>query len=170
MSKHLAKKGIKIRKHKNMTNKVMVCLMMLPGLLYLLINNYLPMYGITMAFREPDFSLNNVLNSPFNGFENFKFLFENDQLGLYIRNTVLYNIVFIVLNIVIPVTMAILFTNIIGKTIKRVYQTAILLPYLMSWVVVSYIAFALFSTESGMFNGIIKFFGGFRTLFFKKGS
>ena len=60
--------------HKNMTNKVMVCLMMLPGLLYLLINNYLPMYGITMAFREPDFSLDNVLNSPINGFENFKFL------------------------------------------------------------------------------------------------
>ena len=77
-----------------------------------MINNYLPMYGITMAFREPDFSLDNVLNSPFNGFENFKFLFENDQLGLYIRNTVLYNVVFLILNIVIPVTMAILFANI----------------------------------------------------------
>ena len=89
-----------------------------------LINNYLPMYGITMAFREPDFSLDNVLNSPFNGFENFKFLFENDQLGLYIRNTVLYNLAFLVLNIVIPVTMAILFTNIRRNRAKKLYQTA----------------------------------------------
>lgn len=168
MNKHIAPKGSKIKKHKNMTNKVMVCLMMLPGLLYLLINNYLPMYGITMAFREPDFSLDNVLNSPFNGFENFKFLFENDQLGLYIRNTVLYNMVFLILNIIIPVTMAILFANILGKRIKRFYQTAILLPYLMSWVVVSYIAFALLSTESGMLNGIIQAFGGKKIDFYSE--
>lgn len=160
MTNYLAMRGLKPKKTATMGNTIVVVLMMLPGVIYLLINNYLPMYGITMAFREPDFSLNNVLNSPFNGFENFKFLFENDQLWLYIRNTVLYNVVFIVLNIVVPVTMAILFTNIRSKTAKRIYQTAILLPYLMSWVVVSYIAYALFSSESGMFNGIIRQFGG----------
>lgn len=147
-------------------NKAIVWLMMLPGLVYLFINNYMPMYGITIAFKAPDFSLDSLFDSPWNHFENFQFLFETDEIWLYVRNTVLYSVTFLVLNIIIPVTMAILFTNIRGKRLKGLYQTVILLPYLMSWVVVSYIAFALFSGENGMINALISSNGGTKINFY----
>ncbi len=133
---------------------IVVMLMMLPGIVYLFINNYMPMYGVTIAFREPDFS--NFFGSKWNDFENFTFIFETSDIWLYVRNTVLYNLVFMVLNISLPVILAILFCEIRGKISKKIYQTCILLPFLMSWVIVSYITFALFSNESGMINGILR--------------
>ena len=156
---YLAQRRLRTGRGFTVTNSFMVVLMMLPGIAYLIINNYMPMYGMTMAFKEPDFSLDNVLFSPYCGFDNFEFLFENPMMGKYILNTVLYNIVFLVLNIVIPVTLAILFTAVRNKTAKKIYQTCILLPYLMSWVIVSYIAYALFAGEGGMINGILKSMG-----------
>ena len=145
---------------------IIVWCMMLPGVVYLLINNYLPMYGITVAFREPDFS--NFLGSDFIGFEHFTFIFESPDIWNYIRNTVVYNLLFMVLNIVIPITLAILFTYITGKTSKKIYQTCILLPYLMSWVIVSYIAEAFLNAESGMINGIIRQLGGTEIKFYEE--
>lgn len=136
---------------------IAVMLMMLPGLVYLFINNYMPMYGVTIAFREPDFS--NFFGSAWNNFENFQFIFETADIGLYVRNTVLYNLVFLVINVTLPVILAILFCEIRGKISKRIYQTCIMLPFLMSWVVVSYITFAIFGNETGMINGILRSLG-----------
>jgi len=149
-------------------NKILVWIMMVPALLYLFFNNYMPLYGITIAFKELDFSLNNIFASPWNHFENFKFLFETNDIWIYVRNTILYNLVFLVINLIVPVTMAILFTNIRGKRLKTFYQTAILLPYLMSWVIVSYIGFALFSGENGMINALITGQGGEAINFYSK--
>ena len=148
-------------------NSVIVLLMMTPGLVYLLINNFMPLIGLSLAFKEPDLSLENIFASPWCGFDNFALLFESDSIWLYVRNTVLYNIAFITINMILPVTMAILFTFVRGK-IKNVYQTVILLPYLMSWVIVSYVAFALFSGENGMINSIITSNGGERINFYGK--
>ena len=148
-------------------NCVIVFLMMTPGLVYLLINNFMPLIGLSLAFKEPDLSLKSIFASPWCGFENFALLFESDAIWLYIRNTVLYNIAFLIINLILPVTMAILFTFVRGK-IKNVYQTGILLPYLMSWVIVSYVAFALFSGENGMINSIITSHGGERVNFYGK--
>lgn len=134
-------------------------LMMLPGVAYLVINNYLPMYGITIAFRELDFSIG-VFQSPFNGIENFKFLFATGIIWTAVRNTVLYNAVFLILGLVVPVTVAILFSTVANKFAKRIYQTTVLLPHLMSWVVVASFVFAFFSNESGLINGIITTLGG----------
>lgn len=153
-------KSKKKRSKVHRVNAIMVWIMMAPGLLYLLINNFLPLYGLTMAFREPDFSLDSVLFSPFNGFENFEFIFSDPTIWLYVRNTILYNLVFMALNIVIPITVAILFTLIRAKWAKKTYQTCLLFPNLMSWVIVSYIALALFSNENGLINAIIKACGG----------
>lgn len=148
-------------------NIIIVFAMMLPGLVYLLINNYMPLIGLSLAFKEPDMSLTNIFNSPWCGFENFEILFQSSDIWLYIRNTVLYNVAFILINLIVPVTMAILFTFVRGK-IKNVYQTIILLPYLMSWVIVSYVTFALFSGENGMLNAIITNAGGERINFYGK--
>ena len=151
------------KKHKRGSltgDKIMVLLMMLPGLAYLIINNYMPMFGISIAFMDLDFSLKNVFASPWNNFENFTFLFESGEIMGYIKNTVLYNLAFLAVNLTLPVAFAILFMNIGNKTTKKLYQTLILLPNLMSWVIVSYITFGLFSGENGMINHLIVKFGG----------
>ena len=135
-------------------------LMLLPALAYLVINNYMPMYGITIAFRKLDYKLG-ILRSPFNGLDNFKFLFASGNLGPIIRNTILYNLLFMVVGTVFPITVAILFYEIRNKAAKKVYQTVLLLPYLMSMVIVSYLVFAFLSADTGYINKAIlqPFFG-----------
>ena len=109
------------------------------------------MYGITIAFRKLDFR-KGILNSPFCGFENFRFLFASGNMGPIIRNTVLYNLVFIALGILFNVTVAILFNEIRGKLAKKLYQTSILLPHLMSMVIVSSLVFNFLSADYGFIN------------------
>lgn len=128
-----------------------VYLMLLPAIIYFIINNYLPMYGITIAFRKLDYRMG-ILNSPFNGFENFKFLFASGNLGYVVRNTILYNLAFIVIGTVFPITVAILFNEIRNKWAKKSYQTLLLVPYLMSMVIVSYLVFAFLSADTGFIN------------------
>lgn len=143
-----------VKKRVRWKKAVAIYLMILPGLIYILINNYLPMYGITIAFRKLDYKLG-ILRSPLNGIENFKFLFSaNDMWGI-IRTTILYNLAFIVVGTVFPITVAILFNEIRSQRIKKIYQTTILLPYLMSWVVVSYLVFAFLSADNGFINKTI---------------
>ena len=139
-------------------------LIMAPGLIYIIINNILPLYGLTIAFRDISYK-KGPLNSPFFGwdelFSNFEMLFKQDILGTLIRNTLLYNLAFIVIDIVVPVAVAILFNTIENQTSKKVFQTAILLPNIISWVIISYIGYALFSEKSGMIShlfGITDFY------------
>lgn len=130
---------------------VPVYLMLFPALLYFFINNYMPMYGITIAFRKLDYKLG-ILKSPFNGLENFKFLFASGNLGPVVRNTLLYNLAFMVIGTVFPITVAILFNEIRNKWVKKSYQTLLLVPYLMSMVIVSYLVFAFLSADTGFIN------------------
>lgn len=129
-------------------------LMILPGVLYLIINNYIPMAGMIIAFKKVDFS-KGILASPFCGFDNFKFLFSSDQAWMITRNTLLYNLAFIFVNMVIGIAIAILITQIRSKKMKKLYQSAILLPFLMSMVILSYIVYAMLSAENGMVNNSI---------------
>lgn len=129
-------------------------LMLLPAVAYLIINNYVPMYGITIAFRKLDYSLG-ILHSPFNGLDNFKFLFASGNLGPILRNTVLYNLLFMVVGTVLGIVTAILFNEIRSKMAKKIYQTTMLAPYLMSMVIVSYLAFAFLSSDTGFINKAI---------------
>lgn len=126
-------------------------LMLLPGAIYLFINNYIPMAGLVIAFKKVDFS-KGILASPFCGFDNFKFLFTSNQAAIITRNTILYNIFFIIVNMVVGIAIAIFITEIKNKKMKKFYQSVILLPFLMSMVILSYIVYALLSTESGMIN------------------
>lgn len=147
MSALTKKKG----KHIRWGRVITAYIMLLPGLLYLLINNYLPMYGITIAFRQLDFK-KGILKSPFCGFKNFKFLFASGSLGPIMRNTILYNLVFMVLGTVFAIAVAILFNDLQNKAAKKFYQTSILFPYLMSMVVVSSLVFNFLSADSGFIN------------------
>lgn len=128
--------------------------LLLPGILYLLINNYLPMFGIFIAFKNLNFR-KGIFGSDWCGFDNFKYLFTSDNAWIMTRNTILYNVAFILLGIIIPVTVAILLNEVRQKFANRIYQTIILLPYLMSWVIVSYLAYAFLNNETGFINNSI---------------
>lgn len=129
-------------------------LMMLPGLIYLLINNYLPMYGLTIAFRRLDYS-KGILKSPFVGFENFEFLFKTKDAWIMIRNTVAYNVVFILLGIVVAVAIALMMTEIGKMRIAKVIQPIICFPNMVSIVVISYLVYAFFGSNGFVNNSIL---------------
>lgn len=126
-------------------------LMVLPGVIYLIINNYIPMAGIIIAFKNVNWR-KGILASPWAGFSNFEYLFKTNEAFIITRNTIGYNLAFIVIGTVLAITVAILLNEIRSKRAKQLYQTLILLPYLISMVVVSYLVYALLSVDSGFIN------------------
>lgn len=130
--------------------------MALPGFLYMLINNYIPLFGISIAFKKLNFR-EGIWGSPWVGFKNFKFLFASADAWIITRNTILYNVAFFIVGNALAITIAILINEIQSRVAKKAYQSLILLPYLMSWVIVSYLAYTFLSAETGMFNkGILE--------------
>ena len=128
-------------------------LMMLPGIIYLLINNYIPMAGIVVAFKKYNVK-GGLFGSPWNGLANFEYLFRSDAWVL-IRNTLSYNVTFIVLNMVVGIALAIMISDVVSKKAKRFYQSCVMLPFLISIVIVSYIVFAFLGGENGLVNKTI---------------
>lgn len=134
-------------------------LLMIPGFIVVFINNYLPMFGVLIAFKRLDYSLG-ILKSPFVGFQNFKFLFSTEDAFRITRNTLLFNIVFIFVGILISVTIAIILNEIKNRMMSKIYQTVIILPYFMSFVVIGYIVFAFLNPDYGYMNKtVLKLFG-----------
>ncbi len=134
-------------------------IMFLPGAVYLFINCYIPMFGIQIAFRNYKANMG-VYGSPWCGLDNFKFLTRTKDAWIMIRNTVLYNLVFITLGTILAVATAIILNDIRSKKGKQLYQTIILIPFLISMVIVSYLAFAFLSTSNGYINNtLVKLFG-----------
>ncbi len=128
-----------------------IYIMMLPGLIYLLCNNYLPMFGIMIAFKKINWQ-KGLLASDWTGFKNFEYLFKTKESFVMVRNTLLYNIAFIMIGTVTAIAVAILLNEVANKLSKKIYQSVILLPYLMSMVVVSYLVYALLSSDTGFVN------------------
>lgn len=151
MEQSVMKKNKKRKFLVSFRKAIPVYIMMLPGLIYLFCNNYMPMFGILIAFKKMNWK-KGILGSEWVGFDNFQFLFRSRDLGVMLRNTVLYNVLFIVLGMVCAITVAILLNEIRCKLAKSVYQSVILLPYLMSMVVVSYLVYAFLANETGYFN------------------
>ncbi len=142
------------RRRSKRENHLPLYLMILPGLVYLLVNNYLPMYGLTIAFRRIDYT-KGILNSPFVGFENFEFLFRTKDAWIMIRNTVAYNVVFILLGIVIAVVIAIMMTEIGKMKIAKIIMPVICFPNMISIIVVSYLVYAFLGSNGFINNAII---------------
>lgn len=134
-------------------------LMMLPGLVYLFINNYVPMFGMFIAFKSVNFQLG-FLKSPWVGFENFKYLFATSKAFIITRNTLCFNLAFILIDTVAAIGLAILLNEIISKAALRFYQTVMLLPFLISMVIISYLVYAFLSVDNGFINkSILPLFG-----------
>ena len=147
----------RLKKKRRGTATLPFLLMLLPGLVLLLINNYLPMLGGVMAFQQYRFQENffvSVLNSPFIGFKNFEFLFRSPALMEVLRNTILYNLIFIILGMIVPVAVAIALNELWNQKRARFYQATMFLPYFLSWIVISYLVFVIFQS-SGTLNTMI---------------
>nr|WP_317358145.1 ABC transporter permease subunit [uncultured Tyzzerella sp.] len=142
---------------KTLNRNKELLLLTLPGTIWFLIFAYLPMFGVLIAFKNWQVHSNfleSLIKSPFVGLDNFKFLFSSSDAWLITRNTILYNIVFIVLGIVLPVTLAILLKELHNKKLSKYFQTSMFLPYFLSWVVVSYCLYAFLSPDKGYVNSI----------------
>ncbi|RJE86385.1 sugar ABC transporter permease [Paenibacillus sp. 1011MAR3C5] len=128
--------------------------MLIPGIVYLLINNYVPMLGMIIAFKDINFA-KGILGSDWVGFKNFEYLFKTADAYIITRNTILYNLVFIVVNLVVAVGLAILLNEMKNRFLSRFYQSVVLLPYLISSVIIGYLVFSLLSAETGLMNKTI---------------
>lgn len=134
--------------------------MAVPGMLYFLINNYIPMVGIAIAFKRVDYA-KGIFASPWVGLDNFKMLFQTSgsffrsDAWIITRNTLLYNVAFIALGIISGLVVGLCLAGITKKVVQKFFQTSILLPQLISYVIVAYIVYALFSNETGMINHLL---------------
>lgn len=126
-------------------------MMIIPGLIYLIANNYLPMFGILIAFKKINFSVG-IFKSPWCGFENFEYLFKTKDAFIMIRNTLLYNVVWILLGLVIAVFIAICMAEISSRKAAKVIQPVICFPSMVSAVILSFIVYAFLSTTYGYLN------------------
>ena len=133
---------------------VPLILMMLPGLIYLLANNYLPMFGITIAFKDLDFA-RGILQSDWCGFQNFEYLFKTKDAFIMIRNTLCYNLVFIFAGLVLQLAIAIMMTEIGKLKIAKFIQPAICFPNMVSIIIVAYLVFAFLGSNGFVNNSIL---------------
>ncbi|QGR00013.1 sugar ABC transporter permease [Paenibacillus psychroresistens] len=128
-----------------------------PGLLYMLIFAYLPMLGLVLAFKNYRFDLG-ILGSAWVGLQNFKFFFNSEDAFRVTRNTILYELGYILLSTSMALLLAILM-NELKKKYLRWYQTALFLPHFLSWVVISYITLAFLDQQNGFLNQFLSWFG-----------
>ncbi|MDH6431489.1 putative aldouronate transport system permease protein [Paenibacillus sp. PastH-3] len=138
-------------------NRVMF-LMLLPTLIFFLVNSYFPMVGIYYAFTQFDFN-SSMFNSKFVGLQNFEFLWRSGTLVKLTMNTIGYNIAFIVLGNVLAIVCAILLSELNGKWFKKISQSVMFLPYFVSFVILSVIVYNLFNYDSGFLNTMLTQFG-----------
>ena len=132
--------------------------MLLPIAAFFIINNYLPMVGIYFAFTDFNFK-GGLFGSPFVGLKNFEYLFKSNIMGRLLKNTFLYNIVFILLGNGMQIFLAILISQLVYKRFKKVSQTMIFMPYFVSMVVVGVVSYNLFNYDNGLINGMIRNMG-----------
>ena len=159
------KKPVKIQRRNKWTrDDTELTLLALPTSIWFFLFCYLPMFGIIIAFKDYKVDgngfLSSLMSSEWVGFKNFEYFFKLKDFPQILRNTLLYNIVFICLDMVLPVTLAIMMSNIYSKKKSKFYQTLMFMPHFMSWVVCSYFVYAFLITDKGLLNQLIVAFGG----------
>ena len=112
------------------------------------------MSGLVLAFKKYNVR-DGIFGSPWIGLQNFEFLFATKDAWIITRNTILYNLAFIIAGTVSAIGLAVFLNDIVSKKRKKVYQTLVLLPYMISMVVVAYLANAFLSSDTGFINNYI---------------
>lgn len=140
------------RKHR------LLLLMLVPAIAYVIVFSYLPMGGIVMAFKKFNY-MEGIFASPWNGMKNFDFLFRSGRLWPLTRNTLLYNLAFIITGIVLQVGFAIIVNELPMHRFKKLMQSFMFLPFFISWVVAVAVVQVVFGYDYGVLNKALVFFG-----------
>lgn len=155
-------KVMSLKKSKRQSN-VPFLLMVLPGTLWLILFFYIPAMGNVVAFKDFRFEgsnfIENIILSKWVGFKNFEFMFATKTIIQVIRNTLLYNLGFIIFGLVAAVAVSLIANELRSKRAQKVYQTLMLLPYFLSWIIISYFVYSFLSPDKGIFNSVLKFMG-----------
>lgn len=134
-------------------------LMCIPGLVYLIVFHYVPMYGIMMAFQNFSFK-KGIFGSPFNDFANFKELFGSQIFYRVLSNSLFLSVTRLIFSFPVPIILALLINEIRSKVFKRTAQTLMYLPHFLSWVVLGGIVVNMLSMTDGLVNDLIAASGG----------
>lgn len=156
--------GVAVKPHKKPLGKVIrdnkvLMLMCLPAVLFFIVFAYCPMPGVYIAFTNYNFR-DGIFGSPFVGFKNFEFLIKSGQLWLLTKNTILYNLAFIILGNILQIMLAIMVNEIRCTWFKKVSQTIMFLPYFISAVLIGVLAFNILNFDTGALNTLIRETGG----------
>jgi len=141
-------------------NRILL-LMLLPAVLYTIVFSYLPMGGIVLAFKNFRYA-DGIFGSPWVGLTNFKFLVISGKLWPVTRNTILYNLAFIIVGMFFQILFAIVLSEVRGKKFKKIAQSSMFFPHFISWVVVAAIVYNIFNYEKGVLNNILVSLGSAR--------
>lgn len=139
-------------------------LMLLPALVLLVIYSYGPMVGIVIAF-EQFMPSKGMFGSPFVGWENFEYVWSLPDTKQVLTNTILIALIKMILNLIVPIVIALMLNEVRAKFFKRSVQTIVYLPHFLSWVLLGGILIDVLSPSQGIVNEIIAFFG-FKPIFF----
>lgn len=133
-------------------------LMLLPSIIVVIVMCYIPMGGIVLAFKNLNYH-DGIFGSPWVGFDNFKFFFLSGKIWSITKNTIVYNILFLIIGTFFAIACAIMLAEMTNRIFKRVSQSFMFLPYFISWVVVGAIVYNLFNYEFGAVNTLLKSLG-----------
>lgn len=152
--------AIKVKRRRGgfKANTIQVYILMAVPLLWMFVFCYLPMFGVVIAFKDYKYDLG-ILGSKWVGLENFKFLVLSNDFFKVIRNTVCMNLLFIAVGVTMALIVAILLFELKSKTAVKTYQTMIMTPYFVSWVVAGYVTYALFQPGTGLLNNVFQKLG-----------
>lgn len=148
----------KTKRKSKFISSLPLTILVLPSVITIILFRYLPMYGLILPFKNMSNFASGFFSSEWCGFDNFKFLINGSDVFIALRNTVLYNLAFILLHIIVGILIALMLYELTSKWIK-VYQTNIFLPYFISWVVGAFIVKAIFDGDYGVANRILALFG-----------
>lgn len=140
-------------------NSRTLLLMCAPAIIFFFLFSYMPMPGAYVAFTKFNYA-DGIFGSPFVGWDNFRFLFTSGQLALLLRNTVLYNVAFILIGNVVQMAVAILLNEIMSHRFRKVTQTIMFLPYFISAVLVSLLVYNLINYDYGFLSNLVRDLGG----------
>jgi len=157
-------RGVKLNLQASLKKHWFIYLLVLPGLAYILLFRYLPMYGILIAFQ--DYSpRRGIMGSNFVGLAHFRELFSDSYFYKVIWNTLLINIYSIVFGFTFTIFLALMLNELMSSKLKRVLQTLVYLPNFLSWIIFGGIVILFLSPTEGLVNQVIKLFGGSEVYF-----
>ena len=132
-------------------------LLAIPGLVFLIAFNYIPLFGLIIPFKRVDYSLG-IFKSEWVGFDNFKFFFQSQDAFRVTRNTLVLNFTFIAVTMILSIILALMLFELSSRQVK-IYQTALFVPYFISWIVASYVLYAMLNPQLGMVSNMLRDMG-----------